>query len=71
MDAYEDGARAPRAPKHAPWYVIPADHKWFMRVAVAEIIVDELEAMDPRFPVPSEEERAEMEAAVKRLEASG
>jgi len=37
---------------HAPWYVIPADHKWFRDLAVAHIVADALEALDPRFPEP-------------------
>ena len=52
---------------HAPWYVIPADHKWFMRLAVAAILVHHLEAMDPQFPQPTGDERAAMEAAVATL----
>jgi PPK2 family polyphosphate:nucleotide phosphotransferase len=52
---------------HAPWYVIPADHKWFMRLAVAAILVHHLEDMDPRFPQPTAEERAAMDEAVAKL----
>ena len=51
--------------------MIPADHKWFLRTAVASIVVGHLEAMDPRFPEPSEQESAEMEAAVAELRAEG
>ena len=36
----------------APWYVIPSDHKWFRNWAVSKILVDVLEAMDPRYPEP-------------------
>jgi PPK2 family polyphosphate:nucleotide phosphotransferase len=39
--------------KHAPWYVIPADRKWFRNLAVSQILCDELEAMDLKFPKPS------------------
>jgi PPK2 family polyphosphate:nucleotide phosphotransferase len=53
----------------APWYVIPADHKWAMRTAVGSIIVHHLEQMDPKFPVPSADEAADMKAAVEKLEA--
>ena len=53
----------------APWYVIPADHKWFMRTAVAAILVHHLEAMDPRFPTLSSADRAAMREAVAALEA--
>ena len=53
----------------APWYVIPADRKWFMRTAVASILVHHLDDMDPQFPEPTAEERAEMASAAKALEA--
>jgi polyphosphate kinase 2 (PPK2 family) len=36
----------------APWYVIPADHKWFRNWVVSNILVDVLDAMDPRYPEP-------------------
>ncbi|MFZ0091276.1 MAG: polyphosphate kinase 2 family protein [Solirubrobacteraceae bacterium] len=41
----------------APWYVIPADRKWFARIAVGAVIVDALVGLDPRFPTLSAEER--------------
>jgi PPK2 family polyphosphate:nucleotide phosphotransferase len=66
--AFETALRA-TSTKHAPWYVIPADHKWFMRTAVAAILVHHLEAMDPRFPKLSSADRAEMRRAVDALEA--
>ncbi len=55
--------------KHAPWYVIPADHKWVTRSAVANIIVREINALDLRYPDITDEKRTELEAARKRLEA--
>jgi PPK2 family polyphosphate:nucleotide phosphotransferase len=64
-----EAALAATSTEHAPWYVIPADHKWFMRTAVAAILVHHLEDMDPRFPEPSEEERAAMGEAVAKLRA--
>jgi len=36
--------------KHAPWYVIPSNRKWYRDLAVSEIVVDALEQMDPRLP---------------------
>ena len=36
--------------EHAPWYVIPADHKWFRNLAVSQILREELEAMNLKFP---------------------
>ncbi len=71
-DAYQDAYEAmlcATSTDAAPWYVIPADHKWLMRTAVASIIVHHLEQMDPRFPVPSDEDRAAMEQAVAELRA--
>jgi PPK2 family polyphosphate:nucleotide phosphotransferase len=53
----------------APWYVIPADHKWFMRTAVAAILVKHLEAMDPAFPKLGRKEKAELREAVATLQA--
>lgn len=38
---------------HAPWYVIPANHKWFRNLAVARIVVERLEAMQLKYPEPS------------------
>ena len=39
--------------KHAPWYVIPANNKWFRNLAVSQILCDTLEAMDLKFPKPA------------------
>ena len=49
LDAYQHAFNATSRP-WAPWYVIPADNKPFMRHAVAEIIVDTLRALDPQLP---------------------
>ena len=65
--AYEQALRA-TSTKDAPWYVIPADHKWLMRTAVASILVRHLQDLDPKFPEPSAEDRAAMDAAVKQLQ---
>jgi PPK2 family polyphosphate:nucleotide phosphotransferase len=64
--AYEAALRA-TSTADEPWYVIPADHKWFMRTAVAAILVHQLEAMDPRFPQPSAAARAELGEAIAEL----
>jgi PPK2 family polyphosphate:nucleotide phosphotransferase len=48
-----DAAIAATSTKRAPWYVVPADHKWVSGVAVARILVDTLETMDPRPPKPA------------------
>jgi PPK2 family polyphosphate:nucleotide phosphotransferase len=70
QQAYEDALRA-TSTRDAPWYVIPADHKWFMRTAVASIITEHLAEMDPEYPEPTPEELAAMEAAVAELRAEG
>ncbi len=49
MKAYEDTIRHTAAP-HAPWYVVPADSKWFTRLVVAAAIVQGIEQLDLRFP---------------------
>ncbi|TML54356.1 MAG: polyphosphate kinase 2 family protein [Actinobacteria bacterium] len=55
--------------EHAPWYVIPADHKWFMRVAVAAVLVDTLAKIDPQYPTVDDEARKELAASKQELEA--
>jgi PPK2 family polyphosphate:nucleotide phosphotransferase len=51
----------------APWHVIPADRKWFMRIAAAAVILDALMEIDPKFPKPTAEAHAEMLAAKAEL----
>jgi polyphosphate kinase 2 (PPK2 family) len=68
MEAYEE-CIAETATPHAPWYVIPADHKWFMRLAVAEIIVDALEDLKLAYPEVDEDKKRELAEARKLLEA--
>jgi hypothetical protein len=53
----------------APWHVIPADHKWFARLAAAAVIADTLIAIDPQYPTVDEAARRELEAARVQLEA--
>jgi PPK2 family polyphosphate:nucleotide phosphotransferase len=64
MDAYEDVIQH-TASKHAPWYVVPADHKWFTRLVVASAVIDALEELDLHFPMVDAAKRREL-AAVKR-----
>jgi hypothetical protein len=49
MAAYEDMIRATSRPD-APWYVVPADHKWFARLVVAAAVIEALEGLDLAFP---------------------
>jgi PPK2 family polyphosphate:nucleotide phosphotransferase len=66
MAAYE-AALNETSRQYAPWYAIPADDKKYMRRVVAEILVSTLEHMKPQYPEASDEERAEMDKAVKTL----
>jgi PPK2 family polyphosphate:nucleotide phosphotransferase len=59
MDAYED-MLSHTSTKHAPWYVVPSDHKWFCRVAVAEIVGRTLEDLDLQFPRVTQEKKKEL-----------
>jgi PPK2 family polyphosphate:nucleotide phosphotransferase len=68
MKAYEQ-ALSNTSTKHAPWLVIPSDHKWFMRLVIAEVVVEALESLDLAFPKPSKAHLEELAAARKRLEA--
>ena len=52
-----------RAPSWAPWYVIPADRKWFARLAAAAVIASTLIEIDPRYPQVSAETREQLVAA--------
>jgi PPK2 family polyphosphate:nucleotide phosphotransferase len=66
--AYEDMIRH-TSTKWAPWYVIPADRKWFTRLAVAEIILSALRDMDPQYPTVTDEQRRVLEEAKVQLES--
>jgi len=55
----------------APWYVVPADHKWFARVVIGSAIVAALEALDLHFPSVDKESKREFEAVRKALEHEG
>ena len=66
--AYEEMLSA-TSTASAPWYVIPADHKWFMRACVADIITARINALDLEFPQVSKERRRELEQVRRTLEA--
>jgi PPK2 family polyphosphate:nucleotide phosphotransferase len=57
--------------EHAPWYVIPADHKWLLRVGVAAVLVNTLIELDPQYPTVSGEDREALLASKAELEAEG
>jgi len=62
MNAYEDMI-VNTATGHAPWYVVPADNKWFTRVVVAAAIVDTLEDLKVTYPEVDADKRKELQAA--------
>ncbi len=64
--AYEEAIRETAAP-HAPWYVVPADNKWFTRLVVAAAIIDRLSALGLEYPQAPESEAAERAAARQAL----
>lgn len=70
MEAYEDAIRA-TATEAAPWYVVPADHKWFTRLVVAGTLVEALEGMELAFPKVDKAQRRELETLRLALEAEG
>jgi PPK2 family polyphosphate:nucleotide phosphotransferase len=67
MHAYEQALSRTSA-KHAPWFVVPADHKWFMRLVISELIVKALEGLKLTYPKMSKKHLAELAEARKRLE---
>ncbi|MEJ0048563.1 MAG: PPK2 family polyphosphate kinase [Rhodospirillales bacterium] len=67
-DAFEAAIAATARP-HAPWYVVPADQKWFTRLVVVEAMVQALTALDLRDPALPPEEYAKLQAAREKLEA--
>src|SRR6201991_688268 len=65
QEAYEDAVNLTSTP-WAPWYIVPADHKWYRNLVVARVVCATLEAMDPRWPEPD----ADLEGyALEELEA--
>jgi PPK2 family polyphosphate:nucleotide phosphotransferase len=61
-------AIAETSTKYAPWYVIPDEHRWFAKAAVAAIIADKLKSFHLQYPRLSEEQKSELEKARKQLE---
>jgi PPK2 family polyphosphate:nucleotide phosphotransferase len=66
MNAYQDMIVNTATP-HAPWFIIPADNKWFTRLAVAAAVVDTLEDLELSYPKLDPQKRKELEAAKKAL----
>ena len=67
MKAYEEAINK-TSKSHAPWYVIPADKKWFARLAALQIIINALEEMNLQYPELPKEEKEALDEAKKQLE---
>ena len=70
MHAFEEAVRATATP-HAPWFVVPADNKWFTRLVVAAAIVEAVENLDLEYPKVGAEQKKELAAARAELLAEG
>jgi hypothetical protein len=66
MEAYEEIIQETAA-KDAPWYVVPADNKWFTRVVVAAAVIETLDSLDLAYPKVDESKLKELAAAKKKL----
>jgi len=70
MEAYEEMIRH-TATKDSPWYVVPADNKWFTRIVVAAAVIDALDSLDLHYPEVSATQRQELLRAKRVLQAEG
>lgn len=70
MNAYEDAINA-TATKHSPWYVLPADKKWFTRYLVSEAIIDVFKKIAPQYPELDSEAQQHLQADKELLMAEG
>jgi PPK2 family polyphosphate:nucleotide phosphotransferase len=69
MRAYERAMSA-TSTRSAPWYVVPADNKWFTRLAIANIVIETLESLDLQFPPLDRRKQRELAEARRRLRAT-
>ncbi|MTI31284.1 polyphosphate kinase 2 family protein [Xanthovirga aplysinae] len=67
MQAYQQLIRK-TSTSHAPWYVIPADHKWFTRVTISQIIIETLEKLDLRLPKLGSDQQSILDLGRTKLE---
>lgn len=68
--AYQDMIRHTSTP-HAPWYIVPADRKWFAHLLVASVIIETLQSLNLAFPKVSGNKKKELRSARKLLETEG
>lgn len=66
MNAYENAIRA-TSTKYAPWYVVPANHKWFARLVVANVLIDALESLHLSYPAVDAKRRRLLSALRGKL----
>lgn len=66
MEAYEDMLSA-TSKEFAPWFVVPADDKWFTRLCLAAIISREFDKLDPTYPIVSDAEKAQLQMMREKL----
>ena len=69
-NAYEQAIGQTATP-HAPWYIVPADHKWFTRLVVASAIIEALESLDLKYPELDKSTHKKMEDARRQLLSGG
>jgi PPK2 family polyphosphate:nucleotide phosphotransferase len=67
QQAFEEAVRY-TSTEAAPWYIVPADHKWYMRTLVSRIVVEQLQRLDLRYPPLNQAQRAHLENARRKLE---
>src|SRR5262249_50661929 len=70
MEAYEETIRN-TATKQSPWYVVPADNKWFTRITVAAAIIDTLSSLDLHYPKVSDDKLKEFAVTKRALKREG
>ncbi|MCL2810305.1 MAG: polyphosphate kinase 2 family protein [Clostridia bacterium] len=70
QDAYQS-AIAATATRHSPWYVVPADKKWFARAVISTAVLDALQQIDPQYPKITHAQEAELEECKQRLLEEG
>jgi PPK2 family polyphosphate:nucleotide phosphotransferase len=68
MKAYADAIEN-TSTETAPWFVVPADHKWFTRVVVSNVIINKLESLDMHYPIVTEQHKESLLEAKKMLES--
>ena len=68
MNAYKEAIES-TSTENSPWHIVPADKKWFTRVAVSEIIVKKLESLNLKYPTLTKEHTEELAQAKIMLES--